>query len=535
MPDAVVSWRVASRTASLVVVTLAALAIVSTYGVFSQTYDEPGHLAAGMEWWQFNRFTFEEQHPPLGRAAVAVGPYLAGQRLRGQGSMWDEGNAILYADGAAGYSRNLARARAGVLPFFLLACLIVWWWARRLAGDTAALTALLLFGFSWPVLAHGALATTDMAVTATLAAALLAYQCWLERPDLRRSVLLGGSLGAAVLSKLSTFLFFPVGAMAITATWWLARRSDAAASTKETSYPRGLGVAAWVTVLVIWAAYRFSVRWIGTIPLPAPELVAGIYQVVHHGAVGHASYLLGDRSMTGWWYYFPFVLAVKTPIPLLLLGMAGGLLPFLALGRGDAWRRAGPLLAAIAMLIAVLPSSINAGVRYLLPLYPLLAVSSGAVAAMLWRWGSDRQRVVVRASVVALLVWQVAGAVRAHPDHLAAFNELGGRHPERLVDDSNVDWGQDLLRLADTVRSRRIPEVHVAYYGTADPAQHLGASYHRLDPGKAVTGWVAVSERYLVGIVNGRLDDGYFWLRNLNQTSRIGRSIRLIYVAPSPD
>jgi hypothetical protein len=77
--------------------------------------------------------------------------------------------------------------------------------------------------------------------------------------------------------------------------------------------------------------------------------------------------------------------------------------------------------------------------------------------------------------------------------------------------------------------------VHVAYYGTADPAQHLGATYHRLDPGKAATGWVAVSERYLVGVVNGRLDDGYFWLRNLNQTSRIGRSIRLIYVAPPPD
>jgi hypothetical protein len=528
--DAVVTWRVASRLASLVVVIVAAIALASTYRVFSQTYDEPGHIAAGMEWWQFKRFTFEEQHPPLGRAAVAAGPYLAGHRLRGVGSMWEEGNAILYADGAAGYSRNLALARAGVLPFFILASVVVWWWARRAAGEVAALTAVVLFVSSWPVLAHSALATTDMAVTATLAAALLAYQCWLDRPDLRRSLLLGASLGAAVLGKLSTLLFFPVAALVLTAAWWLGRRGQPAAAVKAASHPRGLGIAAWVTVLAIWAAYRFSVRWIGSVPLPAPELVAGIYQVVHHGAVGHASYLLGDRSMTGWWYYFPIVLALKTPLPLLLLGMVGAVLPFATLDRSEAWRRAGPPLAAVAMLLAVLPSSINAGVRYLLPLFPLLAVSSGTAAAMLWDARSSRWRRPSRVLVVGLLAWQVVGAVRAHPDHLAAFNLLGGRHPERLVDDSNVDWGQDLLRLADTVRSRRLPEVHVAYYGTADPTQHLGASYHRLDPTERARGWVAVSERYMVGIVDGRIDDGYFWLRNFNQASRIGRSIRLIHV-----
>ena len=34
---------------------------------------------------------------------------------------------------------------------------------------------------------------------------------------------------------------------------------------------------------------------------------------------GHAAFLLGEFRMTGWWYYFPVALAVKTPIAFLLL------------------------------------------------------------------------------------------------------------------------------------------------------------------------------------------------------------------------
>ncbi|HJU91076.1 MAG TPA: glycosyltransferase family 39 protein [Gemmatimonadaceae bacterium] len=518
-----------ARVAGFTVVLIATLAIVSTYGVFSQTYDEPGHIAAGMEWWQHGRFTFEEQHPPLARAAVALGPYLAGHRLRGSPSMWVEGNAILYANGVEGYTKNLSLARAGMLPFFILACVAVWVWARRLGGDTAALGAIIAFAGSWPVLAHAGLATNDMAVTATLNASLLAYWCWLERPDLRRSVLLGVSLGAAVVSKLSTVLFFPVGAAGLTIAWLLSRRRRESATMRSISYPRGLGIAGWASILTIWAAYRFSFRWLGTMPLPAPELVAGIYQVIHHSAIGHASYLFGERSLTGWWYYFPVVLALKTPLPMLFLAAMGAAFPFIRRSRDEAWVVAAPAIAAIAMLLAVLPSSINAGVRYVLPLYPLLAVSAGIAVDHLWRGGELRSR-VARAAVIALLAWQLFGAVRAHPDHLPAFNELGGRRPERLVDDSNVDWGQDLLRLGDELRQRRIGDVTVAYYGTADPTQHLGASYHRLAPSQAATGWIAVSERYLVGIVDGRIDDGYLWLRKFNQARRIGRSIRLIYV-----
>src|SRR5450432_2587882 len=74
------SSRIA-RLAALFLVLIAIGRIVSTYHVFNQAYDEPAHIACGMEWLDKGTFKMEPQHPPLPRVMVALGPYLAGLRL----------------------------------------------------------------------------------------------------------------------------------------------------------------------------------------------------------------------------------------------------------------------------------------------------------------------------------------------------------------------------------------------------------------------------------------------------------------------
>jgi hypothetical protein len=62
----------------LIAILLGALAvarIVSTYAVVSPTYDEPAHIAAGIELLAQGTSTYEQKHPPLARVAVALGPY----------------------------------------------------------------------------------------------------------------------------------------------------------------------------------------------------------------------------------------------------------------------------------------------------------------------------------------------------------------------------------------------------------------------------------------------------------------------------
>ena len=38
------------------------------------------------------------------------------------------------------------------------------------------------------------------------------------------------------------------------------------------------------------------------------------------------------------------------------------------------------------------------------------------------------------------------------PDHLAYFNVLAGAEPEHLLVDSDLDWGQDVNRVASELR-----------------------------------------------------------------------------------
>src|SRR5271157_4879859 len=121
---------------------IACIRIVTTYHVFSQTYDEPAHIADGMEWLDRGRYTYEPINPPLPRIAAAIGPFLTGRWLRIDNAD-DGGNDILNPDGK--YGRTLALARLGELPFFVLAVYIVWAWSRRLIGGGAAVISILVF------------------------------------------------------------------------------------------------------------------------------------------------------------------------------------------------------------------------------------------------------------------------------------------------------------------------------------------------------------------------------------------------------
>src|SRR5262249_55715397 len=157
------------------------------------------------------------------------------------------------------------------------------------------------------------------------------------------------------------------------------------------------------------------------------------------------TYLLGRITQDGFPLFFPVALLVKSPLPFIALAV-WGLRAVLrdADARSERQRRLVPALVALTILVSVLPSRINIGVRHVLPIYPLMAVYVGPGLVALWR--SARPR-LGRALAVALAAWQLAIPVFAAPDYLPWFNALAGRHPENVLLDSDLDWGQDLFRL----------------------------------------------------------------------------------------
>lgn len=512
----------APRYVALAAGLLATLAIVSTYRVFNNMYDEPAHLAAGMEWLSRGTYTLEPQHPPVSRVASALLPYLNGARSQGNMQLYPEGRAIL--GHGERYERTLTLARLGHLPFFFLLLFVTWTWTRRLAGDGTAAVAVILAAANPNVLAHAGVAGTDMGPAAMMPAALLAWVLWLEQPTTRRSVLLGVTVAICALTKFSALAFWiPAAAgVAIVAAVRDRSRYASVSGGVARAFGRPPAVAVGVAALVTWAVYRFSVGPVGGVTLPAPALWTGMRDFFAHGTGGHPSFLLGEVRSGGWWYYDLVVLAVKTPIPLLVFGAMGAAV-LVRSRKGDALAMA-PLFGVGAVVFVASLTPVDLGVRLLLAVYPLMAIV--AAHGLVWTW-KRATRLSNRFVVGAFACWTILDPVAAHPDHIGYFNLFAAPRPERILVDSNLDWGQDLYRLRDVARELRMDSLRVHYFGSAEFRAVGLERTRRLRPHERATGWVAASETFYAGVW---ADTALHWLRAYEPVGRVGRSIRLYYI-----
>jgi hypothetical protein len=503
---------------ALVIFSLARVA--TTHRVFSQTSDEPWHVAAGYDLLKSGSYLTDTEHPPLARVLFGL-PFLntpepAATDARGRG------NALLFRNDR--YTQNLARARLGNLVLLALAIVTVALWGREVLSPAGGLIAALLLASLPPVLAHSGVAATDAAITATLGLALYALSRLLDRKTGRDAVLLGVAVAAGLLSKYSFLLYFPVCAVML----MLVRR-------RVPSMSNAL-VAITIAGALVWGCYGFTFSTLAAadpraeelardvlgsssiataLPVPAPLFVTGALAVKRHDNAGHPSFLFGRRSARGWWYYFPVALFFKTPVPFLILSLAG----CAVLAR----RRAEIVLIAAGILAAAMTSNINIGVRHVLPIYVPLAIAAAAAVTQYRRpkWAAP-----------ALIVWLVAGSALAHPDYLASFNFMAGRNPEHILNDSNLDWGQDVLRLVRISRSMEIDQLTVSLFTTTE-LDKIGLPPHtELQALSEVHGWLALSE---MNIALGRAHSPEVreWVDNLigkRPYRQVGKSIRLYFI-----
>jgi hypothetical protein len=537
----------------IVLIGYAFVEVAGTWSLLSATVDEPFHIAAGMEWLDKGTYTYDLMHPPIARVALALGPYMRGLRSSSLPFGTDEGNAILSS--AGGYQNNLASARSGNLPFLALACVSVFLWSNRWFSAPTAIWSVVLLVSLPAILGHAGLATTDMACAATVTLALYIFVRCLENPAWKMLVLLGASMALAFLCKLSGFVF--LGACFTSALAYVAVGNRG-------SWPGGLpwhGVLARALVVsavvlpLMWAGYRFSsppisatrrahpvidrllakaprirnlaYRAVET-PLPLSQIVVGIRKAETFNQRGD-SYLLGRYKRGGWWHFFPVALGVKTPIGFLILAFYGGY----AMIRGfrpNLWQRQLTLIFAAAILLVCISSNINLGIRHILAIYPLLAMIAAYGITQLFVLARRTSRAIV-ALPILLTASVVADSWLARPDYFAYFNEFSGAHPERILVDSDLDWGQDLLRLSRRLRELDVHHVSIAYSGPM-PLEQAGLPPFSVLSTQAPSahGYVAISLQFLTKVY---LRNGSFaWLQGRAPQEIVGKSIYLYNLGP---
>ncbi|MFD3924626.1 ArnT family glycosyltransferase [Streptomyces sp. NPDC058614] len=491
-----------------------AFAMVTTAVRQTPTIDEPVYVGTAVVYVQQHSLRYNPEHPPLGKLIIGSGLVFAHPHLDAdfKGDQTALGKRLLYESGNDPW-RLMLWARLPVIVLTLLFGLVVLSFARELVGRAGGLAALTLYALSPDVIAHGSLATLDVP-----ACGFLLTSVWLlwraRRRPLLHLPLAGAALGAAIATKMSVLAAVPLLLLLAVVSVWRVPDLGTAAKVR-----RGVAAAsgvALVALAVVWATYLVvdpQLRWtapgdlpvirgtrgllVDWLPFPQPFRDGMRIQFNYEYQVW-GGFLLGRHYHGALWYYLPTALLVKTPLGMLALWSAGAA-AMLAVRR---LRPAAPyVLIPPALLLAVaMGGSRDLGVRYALFVPMFLAVAVAAVVAVRRRWAY-----VVTA---ALVLFVAVSSLRTYPYYLPYSNEaFGGPSKTHLrLHDSNVDWGQDLGRLADRLDERYPHErVWLVYKGAGVPSYYgIEAADPREVPPDDVHGLLVVSDSS-IATAEGRL------------------------------
>lgn len=529
------------RAIALVAALVALARLAATIPVYTNTIDEPFHLAGALSLYDVHKLVYGAEHPPLPRLVAGLPLYLSGVHLPPQritATIQDEmssceagAEALLAEPGK--YEPILHRARSAMLIFPAIILLYVYLLGRWIAGELVGAAGVAFTSLDPTLLGHGMWICTDAAAAAGFLAALYHAGRWLLVPSGPRSVGAGAAIGLAVACKFTNLLLIPALLLV-----WLLRRSRPRPGLKQ------IAVACAVAFVLLWATYLFDVGpiadqnrfspdspWrhipesIKRAPAPMPSFWIGLLWFANHARSGHTAYLNGSVSHDGWWYYFPEAIAIKSPLGL-LLAMLGCILVWIYRRRLGTPRIL-PILVGLSLFLLVsVAGKVDIGIRHLMPVLPLLYLLA------------CYQLIRARLAAVLLVCIGLAGAetALAHPDYLAFFNSLAGgpARGERYLLDSNLDWGQDLGRLADWLHSPeaagRPYSLRVFIYPHEPLVSAVG-----LDPSTIAApprGLLAVSKCVRHRLFRSSFDvdlssdaADYTWLQSYPRVKRIGQSI----------
>ncbi len=492
------------------------------------TIDEFAHLPAGLAYLEHGAFGLYAKNPPLFKTAMALAasgatdlavPPPVGIAHFAQGwGPWNYAADFMEAN-REHYFAIFYRARLVVIATALAMAALIFFWTRELFGERAAGVTTALVLLSPSLLAHGHLATLDVACAASVLASVYALR-WAMRgasasesssPVISvlpawRIAIAGAVFGVALLVKFSALLLAPA---LFGLLLWKRRRSPKRAAAEVALL---FGAAVGVVNLGMGGRGSFAplgdpsfrsdfARQVQSLlpdwtPIPLPrDYVLGFDAVKRDSEQGElGSYLLGRWTQRGVWYHDLVAFAVKTPLPLLAMLVVCPFALLRALRAGRLTRGELPwLLAPLAALGLglIVFNQVKIGVRYMLPLEPLLWL----LTASLWSLGSAR---ATRSAAAAVLAWYAACVWSVHPNYLSFFNLAAGgaANGQRFLVGSDLDWGQDLYRLPAALAARgHTGPIWLHYFGHVDPKLY-GIEY-RLLPDHPVRGLVAVSVSFL--------------------------------------
>ena len=566
--------------AGLIISVAIFLAITSSWND-SLVVDEIPHIGAGYSYLVKQDMRLNPEHPPLAKDLAAI-PLLFLKLKQGVfdtkswqsdlNGQWEFGRKLIFNSGNdANQITHLVKLP--MLLFFVLSAILIFRWAKKLYGNKAGLIALILFSFSPTVLAHSRFVTTDLPALFGILYATYFFFRYLKNQTAKNFWLASIFLGIALLTKFSTFMLIPFF-FGLTLIYTLVFKKD------YLKLPaRSMLLAVTAFIIVVMPAYAFHtwsypperqhsdtskiletfgnrlladpIVWASDKPVlrVAAQYGLGLLMVTQRSVGGNTTYFLGEVSRFGWRHYFPIVYLIKEPLAwwaLVVTALATAAVSIKSF-QPRVYKIRSYLqenfieLAMILWLVFYwalsINSTLNIGVRHLLPTYPFaILLVSGQIAKI-----NYKKFKIYGFLLTVLLGWYVFENLSVSPYYLTYFNQAvgGPSGGYRYVVDSNLDWGQDLKRFSNWVKENDIPKIEFDYFGWADPSYYLGERYAWTSSTKykdaedfklsnQSDGWLAVSVSFLQGsqgLPDQYKSNNYLWLQNHTPVTTIGNSI----------
>lgn len=536
------TWIEMTAAAALILV-FVALAGSSAY-MKSATVDEFAHLPAGLYAWKTYEFNLYPKTPPTGRMFVTAPALLANPQVdiyldRFPDDAW---RPWTYAtdfmrQNIKSYGKILAMGRAGAILAGVIVCLMVWVAAREGYGEIGGLVALAACALSPTMIAHARLVTTDVPAALFSFLFVITLMRYFDGPSVVKAAVMAMALGLTILTKFTCLFWVPFAL--------LAPFLSAFTGFTESIDRPGVGRALFhlvVVVVMCWLvlvggylgkdfigphqdfepssnAMKSVAPLVKYAPLPR-DLKVGLDRQLLDAQAGEwtredGNYLMGEWYSGSRWYYFLVALAAKESVPLMVLFLWS---VFLAISRGPRDRDELVIIFITVSFTAAasLLGSLQIGIRYLLPVYPVafLLIGKAGEDAFLpivhWPKGWEGRepppqifrkivRIAARVLLGLLLIWALGLHARAWPNYISYFNELaeGPEHGSELLLDSNIDWGQDLPGLAKWMKKNGVDAIDLAYFGHDDPVR-FGITYS-LPARDSDNQYIAISVNLLEG------------------------------------
>lgn len=528
-----------ARSGSIAALSLTCMALLLVHGALTEspTNDEPSHLVRGMSYLSTGDARLSFGHPPLGNLLQGIPGWLLDRpldlhTLRG----WKEGWNVAPVTRTY-FNRDYERARAALVggrlvtvALTLLLGVYLYRFSLRWGRERAALT-VFLYSFFPLFLAHGHLVTTDMPLTVLTTIAIGEFVRWQEGRSWIRFLSFSFAAGAAFVTKYNAlFLIVSLGlAGLLVAVLGAGPLGARPLRSRLAILCRDFALVTIIAIFVVNLAYGFQrtgwtvertlaapepINWITAphkgelleelsilpslpswlpIPLPYPW-VFGLHTIKGQNARRHGGWFWGKQQTSP--LYFPVLAVIKLPAAFLLLLLMGAWL-FFRQRRLPALLSLALWIPPVLLLGASLFSSIQIGVRHLLPIFPLLVIGAG------WAASTLASLSVAAVPLALVLLALVAETVSAAPSYLGHFSwAIGGPKVGHRISMIAEDWGQDVRWLAAYAKERRLDPLYYQPYGStaAREMKRFGASYRRFGCKTKVEGpaWIAVHANQVV-------------------------------------